>query len=60
MYKVAVVTGDVYNLSSTIKQTIEQINEMGGKIDQIVQSQSSNSYNHTILTVTILYRVEKK
>ena len=56
MYKTAVVTGTPTNIGFALKQTIDQINLSGGKIEQIVQSQSSGE-TYTIITITILYRV---
>ena len=40
------------------KQTIEDINKQGGTIVHILQTQSSNTYGNTILTVTIIYTIK--
>lgn len=58
MYKFAYVSGDVFSISSSLKQTIEDINKQGGTIVHILQTQSSNTYGNTILTVTIIYTVK--
>lgn len=55
MYKVAFVSGDTFNLSSVLRQTIEDINQRGGTIVHILQSQSSHPAGATIVTITIIY-----
>ncbi len=57
MYKLAYVSGNSFDLSSILKRTIEDINVVGGKIVQIVQSQSSNPGGFTIVTITIIYTI---
>lgn len=55
MYKIAYVTGNNMDIASSLRQTIEGINLINGKIVQIVQSQSSHQSGFTIVTVTIIY-----
>ena len=55
MYKIAYVSGSNLNISSTLMQTVNDINAIGGKIVHIVQSQSTSPGSHTIVTVTIVY-----
>lgn len=55
MYKIAFVSGDTFNISSVLRQTIEDINRQGGTIVHILQSQSTTPTGTTILTVTIIY-----
>lgn len=55
MYKIAYVSGDAFNLSPVLRQTIEDINKNGGTIVHILQSQSSHPQGATIVTVTIIY-----
>lgn len=59
MYKIAYVTGDAFNISPVLKQTIEDINANGGTIVHTLQSQSSNPYGSTIVTVTIIYTLRR-
>ncbi len=55
MYKLAYISGNSYDLAGTLRNTIEDINRSGGKIEQIVQSQSTSTSGFTIVTVTIIY-----
>lgn len=55
MYKVAYVSGNNVDIASSLRQTIEGINQANGQIVQIVQSQSSHQSGHTIVTITIIY-----
>ena len=57
-YKTAYVSGDNSNILPVLRDTIEGINKMKGKIIQMVQSQSTNAGGWTIVTITILYTVE--
>jgi len=59
MYKIAYVSGDTFNISSVLRQTIEDINTQGGKIVHVLQSQSSHPGGATILTVTIIYTISR-
>jgi hypothetical protein len=59
MYKVAYVSGNTFDISSTLRQTIEGINQVNGEIVQIVQSQSSHQSGHTIITITIIYTTRR-
>lgn len=55
MYKVAFLSGSSPAISSAIQNTIMEINEKGGEIKQIVQSQSTGQSGMTIVTITIIY-----
>ena len=55
MYKIAYVSGTASTIAPILNQTIDDINAKGGKIEQIVQSQSSLGSGVTIVTITILY-----
>ncbi len=55
MYKVAYVSGNNVDISTSLRQTIDSINQAKGQIVQIVQSQSSHQSGHTIVTITIIY-----
>lgn len=55
MYKVACVSGNINDIAQILRQTINDINLNNGSIREIVQSQSSNIYGQTIVTVTIIY-----
>lgn len=57
MYKVAYVSGNSVDVSSALRQTVEGINLVSGKIVNIVQSQSSSPSGLTIVTITIIYNV---
>lgn len=55
MYKIAYVTGPNGDISTILKRTIEDINLAGGRIEHIVQSQSTGPAGFTNVTVTIVY-----
>lgn len=55
MYKVAYVSGNNHDISLSLRQTIESINQANGKIVNIVQSQSNHQSGYTIVTITIIY-----
>jgi hypothetical protein len=55
MYKLAYVSGNNQDISSTLRQTINSINDSNGTIVQMVQSQSTSPGGYTIVTVTIIY-----
>ena len=60
MYKTAIISGDISNIGPILNRTIENINFMGGIINNIVQSQSTSAGGYTIVTITILYSIPKK
>lgn len=56
MYKVAYISGSAFSIEHLLKMTIDNINNSGGHIQNIVQSQSTNSNNGiTNVTITIIY-----
>ena len=57
MYKTAIISGDISNISPILKQTIENINFNRGTIVEMVQSQSTGTGGWTIITITILYTI---
>jgi hypothetical protein len=59
MYKTAVISGGSSNISTALKMTIDSINTSQGKITHIVQSQSTTDVGIIIVTITIVYLVEK-
>jgi len=59
MYKVAYISGNNMDISSSLRYTIEDINKVGGKIVQIVQSQSTSTGGFTIVTITIIYTIQE-
>ena len=57
MYKVAYVSGSNQDIAYLLRQTINDINLIRGRITQIVQSQSTQPSGQTIVTVTIIYEI---
>jgi hypothetical protein len=55
MYKLAYVSGSNQSLGPLLKNTLEDINNRGGKIAHMTQSQSTSPQGNTIVTVTIIY-----
>lgn len=58
MYKTAIISGDISNISPILNRTIESINAQGGTINNIIQSQSTSSGGFVIITITILYSIK--
>jgi len=59
MYKVAYVTGSNNHIASILRQTIDDINSKNGEIVEVVQSQSSPDSSIVIVTITIIYRINR-
>lgn len=57
IYKVSYVTGNNVDIGRILNQEIEFINNKGGKIVNVVQSQSTGNSGIVIVTITIIYQV---
>jgi precorrin-6B methylase 2 len=57
MYKVSFISGGTSNIGTVLTETIDRINNQGGIIVNMLQSQSSSPESFVIVTITILWRV---
>ena len=59
MYKLAYVSGSSQDISIHLRRNLEEINGIGGKIEHMMQSQSTTPHGTIVVTVTIIYSIRR-
>ena len=58
MYKVSYLSGGNTSVANVLSQTIDTINNSGGIIVHMLQSQSSSTEGFVVISITILWRTQ--
>ena len=59
-YQVAYISSTPSEINAPLKSLIDDINNVGGKITHVNSSQSTNPYSKTIITMIIIYELDRE